>query len=96
VYLVRLGKMRLLVIIALFVAGTFVYTASNRLVDQKRVDNDYDVLVNEISILRESKTELEKVRDFAMTDLFVEQQARLLLGMAREGETSFVIINKHQ
>jgi len=96
VYVVRLGKMRLLMIIALFVAGTFVYTASTRLVDQKRVGNDYDDLVNEISVLQENKTELETARDFAMTDLFVEQQARLLLGMAREGETSFVIINKQQ
>ena len=83
-------------IIALFVAGTSVYTASTRLVDQKRVGNDYDDLVNEISVLQENKTELETARDFAMTDLFVEQQARLLLGMAREGETSFVIINKQQ
>ena len=88
--------MRLLVLIALFVAGTFVYTASNRLVDQKRVGNDYDDLVNEISILWENKIELETAHAFAMTDLFVEQQARLLLGMARENETSFVIINKNQ
>ena len=71
-----------------------MYTASNRFVDQQRIGNDYHELVDEVSVLRQEKVELENVRDFALTDIFVEQQARLLLGFVRGDETAFVVIGK--
>ena len=72
-----------------------MYTASNRFVDQQRIGNDYHELVDEVNVLRQEKVELENVRDFALTDIFVEQQARLLLGFVRGDETAFVVIGKN-
>ena len=90
-YLAQFSKFRILVLVVLFLAGTFVYTASNRFVDQQRIGNDYHELVHEVDVLRQEKAELENVRDFALTDIFVEQQARLLLGFIRGHETAFVV-----
>jgi len=95
VYLAQFSKFRILVLVVLFLAGTFVYTASNRFVDQQRIGNDYHELVDEVNVLRQEKVELENVRDFALTDIFVEQQARLLLGFVRGDETAFVVIGKN-
>ena len=72
-----------------------MYTASNRFVDQQRIGNDYHELVDDVNVLRQEKVELENVRDFALTDIFVEQQARLLLGFVRGDETAFVVIGKN-
>ena len=94
-YLAQFSKFRILVLVVLFLAGTFVYTASNRFVDQQRIGNDYHELVDEVNVLRQEKVELENVRDFALTDIFVEQQARLLLGFVRGDETAFVVIGKN-
>ena len=71
-----------------------MYTATNRFVAQQRIGNDYHELVDEVNVLRQEKVELENVRDFALTDIFVEQQARLLLGFVRGDETAFVVIGK--
>ena len=94
-YLAQFSKFRILVLVVLFLAGTFVYTASNRFVDQQRIGNDYHELVDDVNVLRQEKVELENVRDFALTDIFVEQQARLLLGFVRGDETAFVVIGKN-
>jgi cell division protein FtsB len=63
--------------------------------DHQRIGNDYHELVDEVNVLRQEKAELENVRDFALTDIFVEQQARLSLGFVRGDETAFVVIGKN-
>ena len=93
-YLAKFSKFRILVLVVLFLAVTFVYTASNRFVDQHRIGDDYHELVHEVDGLRKEKAELETVRDFALTDIFVEQQARLVLGFVRGNETAFVVTGK--
>ena len=87
----RLPLSKLLIAVALLLAGYFALSAVADTTFSQRVDRDEQELQREVAKLRADAAKLEAVRDYLYTDEYIEGAARRLLGFVREGETLIII-----
>ena len=82
---------KLLIALALLLAGYFTLAAVGGTIFSQRVDRDEQELQQEGAELRADRARLEAVRDYLYTDEYIEGAARRLLGLVREGETLVIV-----
>jgi cell division protein FtsB len=58
---------------------------------KKRVNQEIDALKTEVAKAETKNTDFQKMLDYLQSDQFVEEQARLNLGMKRDGEKVAVV-----
>ncbi len=87
----RLPLSKLLIALALLLAGYFALSAVTDTSFSQRVDRDEQELQREVAKLRADGARLEAVRDYLYTDEYIEGAARRLLGLVREGETLIIV-----
>ncbi len=87
----RLPLSKLLIALALLLAGYFTLAAVGDTIFSQRVDRDEQELQREVAELRADGARLEAVRDYLYTDEYIEGAARRLLGLVREGETLVIV-----
>ncbi len=63
----------------------------NIFLKNSEADKDIDTLRKEVSSLEENHRRLEEINTFFGTDFFAEKEARLKLGMRKEGEHVVVV-----
>jgi cell division protein FtsB len=64
--------------------------------EKQRLDFELSNLKNEIERLSMDNSDLDQLIEYLKSDYFVEEQARLNLGLKKRGEEVFVIKNNNQ
>ena len=89
----RLPLSKLLIALALLLAGYFALAAVADTTFSQRVDRDEQELQREVAELRADGARLEAIRDYLYTDEYIERAARRLLGLVRAGETVIIVLS---
>ncbi len=85
------SKARIFFVVCLAVAGWFIYVAVNGAIQNNRLEHERAVAQQELNLLRDKKTYVQAVKQYAASDAYIEQEARRRLGYIREGEIPFVV-----
>lgn len=87
------SRARLLFLVCLAVACYFAYTAVNGAIQNHRLAEDRTAATRRVAALEEKKAHILAVKQYVISDAFVEQEARRRLGWVREGEVAFVVVS---
>jgi cell division protein FtsB len=89
--LLRLTPARLILVVVLIVIGYFAFAAVNDALLSRDLSREEDDLRSQITELTEQKATLEAIRDYLGTSEYIEMVARRVLGLAKPGETVYIV-----
>ena len=82
---------RLVLLVALIVAGYFLVSAGDSFVASSRLAADEERLRREIGELSAQEERLQQIRDYLLSDQYVEYIARRVFGLVKPGETLVIV-----
>jgi cell division protein FtsB len=85
-----------LTIIGLFLILLICFPLYRHVRQRRIIDNEIAKLRSEIKNFEEKNSKLKELVDYLKSDEFFEEQARLKLGLAKEGEKVFIIKKEDQ
>lgn len=83
--------LRILLLAGVIVGGYFAYSLYGDALFAHKLSYEEREIRDEIEALQHQKDELEVLRDYLQTDLYIEGVARRVLGLVRPGERLYVI-----
>ncbi len=72
----------------------FSLSLGKRIFEQRKIDQDIKNLEEEIKVLESRNSELLKLIDYLNTNLYIEEAARLKLGLQKPGESVVIVPNE--
>ena len=87
----RLSPTRVALIVAAVVVGYFLLSAAQDTLLTHQLSQDEQSLRNDVAGLTSQRAELQAIRDYLLTDEYIEGVARRILGLVRPGETLFIV-----
>ena len=87
----RLTKARIAALVVFLVLGYLAFSAVGDVFTTQRLDAEETRLRREIAELRRQEGELQAIRDYLLTDAYLEGVARQTLDLVRPGETLVII-----
>ncbi len=82
---------RILLLATLIVSGYMLLSAGNTLLHSYRLVNDENRLQEQIQTLEQQREQLTQIRDYLLTDEYVEFMARRVFGLVKPGERLVVV-----
>jgi cell division protein FtsB len=82
---------KFLTIIGLFIIALIVFPLAKNISQRHKINNEIKNLEQDIKELENNNNELKKLINYLDSDQFAEEQARLNLGLKKQGETAIVI-----
>jgi cell division protein FtsB len=82
---------KFLTIIGLFIIALIIFPLAKNISQRHKINNEIKNLEQDIKELENNNNELKKLIYYLDSDQFAEEQARLNLGLKKQGETAIVI-----
>lgn len=93
IFLSFLFNQKVLTLIGLLLLVAISIPLAKNLSRRHKIDNEIALLDNEINDIEKKNTDLQKLIKYLESDQFTEEQARLNLGLKKEGESVVVVKN---
>ena len=87
----RLSPARVIILLAVALAAYFVFVAGGEYLRSRQLEGDEQRLQREVLELQRQHEKLLAVRDYLLSDEYIEGVARRLLGLVRPGETLVLV-----
>ncbi len=87
----RLSPARVIILLAVAVAAYFVFVAGGEYLRSRSLEDDEHRIQREVLELQQQHEKLLAVRDYLLSDEYIEGVARRLLGLVRPGETLVIV-----
>ena len=82
---------RILLLATLVVSGYMLLSAGNTLLHSYRLVNDENELQKEVETLQREREQLVQIRDYLLTNEYVEFMARRVFGLVKPGERLVIV-----
>jgi cell division protein FtsB len=87
----RLSPARVIILLAAAVAAYLVFVAGGEYFRSRQLESDEQSLRREVLDLQRQHEELLAVREYLLSDEYIEGVARRMLGLVRPGETLVLV-----
>lgn len=93
-FLKKLIRSKIFLAIGLIILVFFSLTLGKRVFEQHKINQEIKKLEEEIKILESRNSELSKLIEYFNTNLYIEEAARIKLGLQKPGESVVVVPNE--
>ena len=85
---------KLFMVFCLFLFFLIIFSLAKGTIRSYKVNNEIELLEQEIGSLEKQNQEFGQLIKYLNSDIFIEQEAKLKMGLKKEGESLIVIPNK--
>lgn len=93
-FLKKLIRSKIFLAIGLIILVFFSLTLGKRVFEQRKINQEIKKLEEEIEILESRNSELSKLIEYLNTNLYIEEAARIKLGLQKPGESVVIVPNE--
>lgn len=91
IFLKRLIYSKSFFVVGLIILVLFTLALGRRVVERHKINQEIKNLDQEIKKLESHNTELAKLAEYLNTDLYIEEAARVKLGLQKPGESEVIV-----